>query len=271
MVPLVRLAKSGIETSRLAFGTSRLHHMGLRERERLLSAAADFGIVHFDTAPAYGDGLAETQLGRFIAKQRDRFVIATKYGIPPDPLIGALPAFALPLRGARAVARRAGVWRERLPPLTAAGLRDSVEHSLRRLGTDRIDILFLHEPSMERLARVAELLEEFSRLEHQGLIRAFGLAGSWGNVGPVVAAIADMAQVVQTGESEWPAEFPPDISYGALVGGAQSYFSAAIDAATALHRLRMALARRHEGIVLVSTTKVDNLRQLAAAAEMPAP
>lgn len=236
----------------------------------MLAAAADHGIIHFDSAPAYGDGLAEAELGRFIRGQRDRFIIATKYGIPADPIIEALPALAQPLRSVRALARRVGLWRYRLPPLTAAGLRGSAERSLRRLGTDRIDILFLHEPHVQRLPRQADILEEFGRLKQRGLVRAFGFAGAWSGIGGLLASGTELAQIIQTAEAEWPAERPPDITYGAIARGAQSYFAPAIAVETALERLRYALNRRPNGVVLVSTTKTDNLRVLAEAAEGPA-
>jgi aryl-alcohol dehydrogenase-like predicted oxidoreductase len=64
LLPPVRLAKTEIVTSRLGFGTARLHYLAPRERQALLAAAAELGVVHFDTAPAYGDGIAETELGR---------------------------------------------------------------------------------------------------------------------------------------------------------------------------------------------------------------
>src|SRR5437773_1596207 len=104
MIPEVRLDRSGLRTSRLAFGTSRLHHVDYQKSQRLLALAAELGFVHFDTAPAYGDGLAERAVGRFIKRNRTSFVIATKYGIPPDPVLEAapsLPSLTVPLRTAR--------------------------------------------------------------------------------------------------------------------------------------------------------------------------
>jgi aryl-alcohol dehydrogenase-like predicted oxidoreductase len=265
MIPGVTLARSGIRTSRLGFGTSRLHYLGRRDQQNLLAAAADLGIVHFDTAPAYGDGRAETALGRFVRGQRDRFVIATKYGIPGDPLIATLPWLATPMHGARAVASRLGAWQRRLPPLTAAGLRGSAEHSLRRLRIDALGILLLHEPSVARLPNLPAILEELGRLKQRGLTRAFGVAGAWSGIATLIATLPELVQVVQTAEAEWPAEHPPDITYGAIAVGTQGYFSAAIDAGVARDRMRAALARRPEGVVLVSTTKAQHLFALVEA------
>src|SRR5262245_43926458 len=142
MIPSVRLAKSGLLTSRLGFGTSRLHYLGPRQRIDMLAAIADLGIVHVDTAPAYGDGLAEAALGDFLHQGRGRIVVATKYGIPADPLLQVFPQVGAPLRGARAVLRSLGFGSLKRPPLSAAGLRASAEQSLRRLRIDYIDIFF---------------------------------------------------------------------------------------------------------------------------------
>jgi aryl-alcohol dehydrogenase-like predicted oxidoreductase len=265
MIARVQLAKAGITTSRLAFGTSRLHYVSPRERQRLLAAAGDLGILHFDTAPAYGDGLAEAELGRFLSCGRDRFVIATKYGIPADFMMERFPPVAPPLRILRAFARRFGLWQYRLPTLTAAGLRESVERSLHRLKTDWIDILFLHEPSLERLSQTNDILEQFNKLKKLGLIRAFGLAGAWHGIDALMTAAPGLAQVVQTGEVDWPETCPPDVTYGAVSGAAQSYFGSGIGAAIASERLRSALTRRPNGVVIVSTTRIGHLSDLAQA------
>lgn len=262
---LVQLGNGALTTSRLGFGTSRLHYIGRNERQALLGTARDLGIVHFDTAPSYGDGLAETELGLMLKGRRDGIVIATKYGLPIDPLFAALPALATPLRAARSIARRAGVWSQQMPPLTANGLRSSVEASLRRLGTDRIDLLLLHEPSAQRMSTADALLAELIDLRARGLIRSFGLAGKWAGVRSALDAAPGIGEIVQAGESEWDATRTPDITYGALSGGDQTYWSAGQAGSNAGQRLSQALSRRPNGTVLVSTTKPDNLRALVSS------
>src|SRR5262245_39971722 len=133
MLGSVQLAKAGISTSRLAFGTSRLHYTTQRERQNLLDSAASLGFTHFDTAPAYGDGLAEYELGYFARGRRSGITIATKYGIPADPIVERWSSTFPPVRAATAAAKRMGFRRQGLPTLTATGLQESVERSLRRL------------------------------------------------------------------------------------------------------------------------------------------
>jgi D-threo-aldose 1-dehydrogenase len=262
MISTVRLVKSGITTSRLGFGTSRLHHLFERDRQRLLATAADLGFKHFDTAPVYGDGICEAELGKFIRGQRERFVIVTKYGIPPNPLTEAWPLLSLPLRSARAVARKVGFRPTPLPPLTPTGLRASAERSLRRLRTDRIDILFLHEPGGDRIPSPDAIVDELHKMQRSGVVRAFGLAGGWSSISGLLSAVPALGMVVQTAESEWLPEVVPDITYGAITAGPQWYFSPTILVSEAVQRLRVALERRHSGVVLVSTTKLEHLHQL---------
>jgi hypothetical protein len=150
--------------------------------------------------------------------------------------------------------------------MTAEGLRASVEATLRRLNSEYVDILLLHQPSLDRLPRIEECVEEFQALRQRGLIRAFGLAGPWHALAPLAIAAPALVGMLQTGETEWISSSPPDITYGAISRGSQSYFGGDIGGKTANERLLSALMRRREGVVLISTTKQENLRQLVETA-----
>ncbi|SEG23054.1 Predicted oxidoreductase [Nonomuraea solani] len=133
---------------------------------RMLDLALDAGVTGVDTANGYAGGAAEEILGELLPGRRDRVVLATKAGIPhPDA-------------GDHA-------------PLSPAGLRASLEGSLRRLGVDHVDLFYLHQPDRdtpleETLATVAELTKE-------GKIGALGVSNyaAWQIAGmstpPVVA------------------------------------------------------------------------------------
>ena len=266
-LPVVELAKSGLKTSRLAFGTSRMHYIDTHRRQRLLAEAAETGFTHFDTAPAYGDGIAERAIGHFVKGKRSRFIIATKYGIPANPIVMSVPALSFPVRGIQAIARRVGFWQARRPPITAIGLRESTEQSLRRLGTEWIDIMFLHEPNPRRITSPGSVLEELISLRQRGLIRHFGLAGAWSGIADLGDACSKIGEIVQTHESEWPEQSVPDITYGAISAGPQSASALSVDTPLALERVRSALTRRPQGVLLVSTSKPENLRLLAEVAQ----
>ena len=112
-LPRTLLSRARISTSRLAFGTSRLHHVDRRSGLGLPMRPWT-GICHFDTAPSYGDGLAERRWATSL-RGWDRLIIATE-GDPAQPADRRLPGSGLPVRGVRALARRAGWLANSRPP-----------------------------------------------------------------------------------------------------------------------------------------------------------
>jgi len=111
----------------------------------VVNAALDAGIDFFDTADIYGGTHSEEFLGRALAGKRERAIIATKFGLPLDEQRkGASPAY----------------------------VRRAVEDSLRRLGTDRIDLYQLHRP--DPTVPIAETLGALAELVEQGKVREIG-------------------------------------------------------------------------------------------------
>ena len=178
----------GIRSSALAFGcASMMGAIGRRQAEAAIGTALEVGITHFDVARSYGFGEAEKLLGRSLSHVRDQVVIATKFGFEATPLarlLGPVKPIVRKLRGkntrhakaaegggAAAISSR---WQRRIT-IDAAGMRRSVEQSLRALGTDYLDYLFFHEPGSNELNE--GIFEEVTRLKSSGKIRGFGTAG----------------------------------------------------------------------------------------------
>ncbi|HEX7008393.1 MAG TPA: aldo/keto reductase, partial [Phycisphaeraceae bacterium] len=112
---------------------------------QVVHAALDAGITFFDTADIYGGTLSETYLGKALDKRRDEVVIATKFGMEVDPQRkGAHPRY----------------------------VRQAVEDSLRRLGTDYIDLYQLHTPDPE--VPIADTLGVLDELVKSGKVREIG-------------------------------------------------------------------------------------------------
>jgi aryl-alcohol dehydrogenase-like predicted oxidoreductase len=180
---LVSLAGTQLSTSRLGFGTSGIHQI-LRSsvRQNLLAAAFDSGIRHFDTSPFYGHGIAERELGKFLRGRRDAVQIATKFGVRPNPVLGRVPGLLYAQLAANAAQRK--FTKRNVLAVTprrdygAAEACASLDRSLRALGTDYVDIFFLHDPKRSYLAHVEELLVMLERLRRDGKARYIGLAGS---------------------------------------------------------------------------------------------
>jgi len=130
---------------RLTLGCAQIGNLGTAMSDEtahaILEAAWAGGIRRFDTAPHYGLGLSERRLGRFLAtKPREQFVVSTKVGrllVPVDAAESEEQddeGFAVP----RTHRRR---W-----DFSADGIAASFDASRERLGLDRIDILYLHDP-----------------------------------------------------------------------------------------------------------------------------
>ncbi|MEB4615109.1 aldo/keto reductase, partial [Leucobacter sp. M11] len=136
--------------------------------QQALEAAWAGGIRSFDTAPHYGLGLSERRLGRFLAQfPREEYVLSTKVGRLLEPREN--PTGARDEAGGFAVPAD---W-ERVFDPSEAGVRRSLEDSLERLGLDRVDVLYLHDPDVYDLDRgLAEGLPALATLREEGLVRA---------------------------------------------------------------------------------------------------
>jgi len=137
-----RIARTEITTTALGLGGTGLGNLytAVEDREAIATVAAAYqaGVRYFDTAPAYGNGLSEERLGRALAGYpRRELVLSTKVGYALHPLAAGettMPLFenALPFRLAYDYSRDA--------------VRRSLDDSMRRLQTDRIDIVWIHDP-----------------------------------------------------------------------------------------------------------------------------
>lgn len=141
------------------------------EAWEVLEAAWDAGIRYYDTAPHYGLGLSERRLGAFLAtKPREEYVLSTKAGrlLRPNPgFDGGLDRandFHVPDDVQR-------VW-----DFSDAGIRASLDESRERLGIERIDLLYLHDPERHDLdLAIAEALPALERLRADGEVAAVGI------------------------------------------------------------------------------------------------
>lgn len=142
------MAKLGaLEVSAIGLGCNNLgRDLDNSQTATLVGAALDLGVNLFDTARLYGNGDSERFLGSAVGRHRHQVVIATKFGrIPKVP---------------------------DAPGADRAGIRTSIEESLRMLGTDYIDLLQLHFP--DGLVPIEETLEALAGLVEEGKVREIG-------------------------------------------------------------------------------------------------
>jgi aryl-alcohol dehydrogenase-like predicted oxidoreductase len=139
--------------------------MDEKEADTVVGAALDAGITLFDTADLYGGAKSEAYLGAALRSRRDQVAVATKFGGPyEDHEGGAKPAY----------------------------LRRALEDSLRRLGTDHIDLYQLHMP--DPTTPIADTLGELGALVAEGKVRELGCSNFTGAMLEEAAgAVADGA------------------------------------------------------------------------------
>ncbi|MGN6327161.1 aldo/keto reductase [Pseudolysinimonas sp.] len=164
--------RGGLELTEVGLGMAQFGNLYRETTDAevagAIDAAWDAGIRYFDTAPHYGLGLSERRSGRELAgRPRDAFVLSTKVGriLEPSPSTADRmddEGFAVPA----AAVRRFDFSRD--------GIRRSVEESLERLGLDRIDILYLHDPDDHLEQAFGEGAAALIELREEGLVGAVG-------------------------------------------------------------------------------------------------
>ncbi|MBY8848453.1 aldo/keto reductase [Saccharothrix sp. MB29] len=162
MIPLTRLGVGGGPLGNLYTPVSD------EDAFAALEAAWDAGVRYFDTAPHYGLGLSERRLGEFLrGRPRNSFVVSTKVGRLLEPSSAGgddlANGFAVP-----ATSRR--VW-----DFGADGVRRSLESSLERLGLDRVDVVYLHDPDDHWERAASSAVPALVSWREQGVVDAVGV------------------------------------------------------------------------------------------------
>ena len=152
-----RLGRSGLEVSAIGLGCMGLTSSYGEPPDRaamlaLVRAAVERGVTFFDTAEVYGPYVNEELVGEALAPVRDRVVIATKFGFDIDPNTG----------------------KQRGTDSRPAHIREVCDASLKRLRTDRIDLLYQHRVDPD--VPVEEVAGTVGELIRAGKVRHFGLS-----------------------------------------------------------------------------------------------
>ncbi|GAA4168528.1 aldo/keto reductase [Gryllotalpicola koreensis] len=169
------MPEPGVPLGRLGFGVASLGNLFMELSDErafeILDEAWAAGIRSFDTAPHYGLGLSERRIGTFLAtKPRDEFVLSTKVGrlLEPDP-----GADGLDDEGFRVPATMKRVW-----GFDADAVRRSLDASLERLGLDRVDIVYIHDPERSDIgldAALATAVPAVAALRDEGVVGQVGI------------------------------------------------------------------------------------------------
>ena len=252
----ISVAHSALVSSRIAFGTSSLHHLhSARSREALILTALDSGITHFDTAPYYGFGVAETSLAA-LAKRGARVTVATKVGLYPP---GGADSQRLVL--ARKVLGK--LWPALSKPIADLSVdlaRKSLVGSLRRMRRERIDLLMLHEPDLDLLAT-----DEWQRWldAERDKVGDVGIAGEAPQVLPFIRRGNPFGRIVQTRDSINGNEAAPIRAAGRAPQITFGHLARRDRSVPVSRTLTDALQRFPGEVLLIGTRNPDRVRELA--------
>jgi aryl-alcohol dehydrogenase-like predicted oxidoreductase len=148
---------TGMNVSEIGLGARQLANpdWGVNDKQealRIVQKSLEAGCNFFDTAPGYGGGRSEELLGEGLKAVRKDVIICTKFGHTA----------------------------EGKTDFSVSAIRPSLAASMKRLQTDYLDIVLMHNPSREIMdGRVATQYEEFEKLKAEGVIRAYGVSLDW--------------------------------------------------------------------------------------------
>jgi D-threo-aldose 1-dehydrogenase len=198
-----RLGRTDVEVTAFGFGGAPLGERFLpvdnATADGIVELAYSSGITYFDTAPQYGQGKSEARLGRVLGtKPRDSFILSTKvghlYDRPSDP-----KAFEAQLKGN---GYRFAVHSD----YTRDGVIRSYEHSLLRLGVNRVDALVIHDIDVSHHGSRAVVDRHFEELTKGGGWRALEdlkAAGEIKAIGCGVNQLGTIPEILERGDVDF--------------------------------------------------------------------
>lgn len=174
------LGQTGTDVTVLGYGAMELRGrpwgpaIDDQEAGRLLNAVLDGGINLIDTSIDYGR--SEELIGRYLAGRRDEYFLASKCGCLLEPPAGATPPFP--------------------HDYSAGNIRAGLEQSLRRLGTDRLDLVQVHMSPGRPQMEAGGTVETLRSLRDEGKIRFIGMSGTLPNLPDHIAmGVFDVFQI----------------------------------------------------------------------------
>ena len=285
------LGRTGADVTILGYGAMELrgrpHGPAIADEDagRLLNAVLDGGINLIDTSIDYGR--SEELIGRYVGHRRDEYFLASKCGCPlGDPPPGATPPFP--------------------HDYSPGNIRAGIEHSLRRLGTDRLDLVQVHMSPSRAQLQADGTVETLLSLRAEGKVRFIGMSGTLPHLPDHIAsgvfdvfqipysavqrehedlitaaAAAGAGTLIRGGAARGGPAQDKDWRHGPLGlpegAGRHRWESSGVDELLAdMSRLefvlRFTLSHPDLSSTIVGTSKVDHLRSnLAIAAKGPLP
>jgi aryl-alcohol dehydrogenase-like predicted oxidoreductase len=156
----IKVGRTAIESSILGLGCMGMSEFyGERDDAQsmqTLERAFALGVTHYDTSNVYGRGHNETLVGKFIANKRSKVMLASKFGVVRDP------------NGPDGSTYDRGI------DNSPAYMRQCIEESLKRLGTDHLDLYYIHRADPK--VPIEDTVGAMGKLVQEGKIRGIGLS-----------------------------------------------------------------------------------------------
>jgi D-threo-aldose 1-dehydrogenase len=177
-----RIGRTPVTVTRLGFGGAPIGGLftPVADSDAIATVRRgwELGIRYFDTAPLYGYGASERRTGAGLAgRPRDEFTISTKVGRlvrPADAVAAGADVDRQELDGREDAYYADTGSRRVIFDYSYDGVTRSVEESLERLGLERVDIAFIHDPDDHWEEAIGEAYPALERLRQDGLVRAIG-------------------------------------------------------------------------------------------------
>lgn len=249
------IPNTNLNISRFVFGTASLHRLGRKSLQAShLEAALTAGFTHFDTAPLYGFGGAERVLGD---------VVSNMPGITLTTKVGLYPPGGSDQRYSSMLARKFcgklfPTMSKAIVNLSVEQAKRSLDHSLKRLSRQYIDILLLHEPLPHLMLTDEWLRWQESEADRIGYM---GMAGPAKIIEPFLTLNPSLSQVIQVrdgldtkeGNVVTNTNRPLQFTYG--------YFSSENSGRRGEEVLKGALTRNNTGAIIVYTSSLTRLKK----------
>lgn len=285
VIPSIDVHGGQVSITRLGFGCARLFGgVETQASARLIEAALECGIRHFDTAPSYGDGRSEQVLGEALRGMTD-VTLTSKIGIPRPtgpggswrgrlyrrylrPALASAPGLKRRLLAMAERRRALGPHADNPAPsrrrIEPASVIHELETSLALLHREALDLYLIHEPDCILIDDA--LRAAFAALRGQGLIRAFGVAfGGEASTWPVGVDVVQSLCPPERGLAPPLAGSPTRIFHGVM--RRHPRLSADPGEVTGPHALVAALRRHRRAGFLFSASTPRQIRELMAVVQ----
>ena len=260
----VKLTNTQLTVSKLIFGTGGLMRIPFRRaRFKLLELACELGFTHFDTAPLYGYGNCEREIGEVL--QRYPFLtVTTKIGLKPSTSRKLSPKSFLTYKAYRKVARNV------IPPIRDFSVEWadlSLKSSLERLRRDRIDLLLLHEAASSDVKN-NDLITWLEKQKASGTISEYGVSGSRNRIDTFDELDLPSSFIRQEAADIFSIKSTEAARLAQIRFGYMRQITENKNAIDPVESFSQLISENREDAVIISTTKQSRLRSFANLGEV---